>query len=74
LPSVAPLAPVHRTFSGLQGFENPQDLVNAAVDIEVVDQFVAQNALRIDDVQAAQADPLLLDENSVVAGNLLGDI
>mmetsp|Transcript_1203 Transcript_1203/g.3853 ORF Transcript_1203/g.3853 Transcript_1203/m.3853 type:complete len:219 (-) Transcript_1203:15-671(-) len=61
----------------LEGLQQAQRLVDAAADGQVVDRHLPQDARRVDDEQAAQRDAgvlAVLEEHSVVARDLLGDV
>lgn len=59
--------------------ENARELtlINRAADGKVVDRHLPQDAFRVDDKQAAQRDTsvvAILQQHTVVAGDLLGDV
>ena len=55
----------------LEGVDQAEGLVDAAADGEVVDGDLADDAVGVDDEEAAESDALLLNEHTVVLGELV---
>src|ERR1043165_6262992 len=60
--------------TGLQRLDHAQRLFGRTANIQIVNDFVAQYAFRIDDEQAAQRDALVVDQHTVILRHLLGDV
>ncbi|KUI58888.1 hypothetical protein VP1G_11002 [Cytospora mali] len=54
----------------LEGLDQAEGLVDVAADGEVVDGDLAEDSLGVDDEETTQGDTLLLDQDTVVAGDL----
>lgn len=55
----------------LEGIDQAEGLVDAAADGEVVDGDLADDAVGVDDEEAAEGNAFLLDEDTVVLGELV---
>jgi len=55
----------------LEGLHETKSLVDGTSDRKIVDGDLTQGALGVDDEQAAESDAFLLDENTVVAADLM---
>src|SRR5690606_26853392 len=61
----------------LERLDEAQSLIDRAADWKVVDGALAEDALRVNDEQATERHTsvaALADEDTVVAGNLLGEV
>lgn len=56
--------------SELEGLDQTQGLVDVTADGQVVDGDLAQGTLGVDDEETTEGDTLLLDQHTVVAGDL----
>lgn len=54
----------------LEGLDQAEGLIDVTADGQVVDGDLAESALGVDDEEATQGDTLLLNQDTVVTGNL----
>ena len=59
------------TYGELEGLDETDGLIDGTTDGEIVDSNLAENTLGVNDEEATKSDTFLLNENAVVARDLL---
>src|SRR5712671_2147834 len=53
--------------AGLQGLDDAQGFFGRTSNVQIMNDFVAQHAFRIDHEQTAQCDAFVFDEHAIIA-------
>ena len=60
--------------AGLQRLKDAQSLIHGTTHIQAVDGGILENAVRVDNEQAAKSDTFAVDEDAVIGGDLVGHV
>ena len=58
----------------LESFDQSQSLVDTATHRKIIDAHLSDNTTGVDDEQSSQSNASLLDQHSVVSGDVLVEV